>query len=135
MASRKLSDLAPVFLPRVAEWLVDCEAEGLDVLVYCTLRSHEEQARLYKIGRTVKGADVTASRPMGRIVTKAKPGQSAHNYGLAIDFVPMKAGKAMWSDTKAYDKAIKLAAARDMQSLRPMESPHLQMPDWRKHIL
>ena len=39
-------------------------------------RSLEEQARLYAQGRTLPGA----------IVTNAKPGQSWHNWGLAIDF-------------------------------------------------
>lgn len=136
MASRKLTDLAPVFLPRVAEWLADCDTEGLEILVYCTYRSREDQARLHRIGRTVKGAGVTKARPMGRIVTHARPGQSAHQHGLAIDFVPLKLGKAMWSDTRSYDKAIALALDRGMESLRPKESAHLQIAgfDWREHV-
>ena len=40
----------------------------------------EEQAALYKIGRSVKG----------KIVTNARPGESYHNYGLAFDWVPLK---------------------------------------------
>lgn len=40
-----------------------------------TLRSHEEQQKLYNQGRTQPG----------KIVTWAKAGQSYHNYGLAID--------------------------------------------------
>lgn len=136
MASRKLEDLAPIFRARVVEWLADCHAESLDLLIYCTHRSHNEQADLYKIGRTVKGAGVTKTRPMGRKVTNAKPGQSAHQWGLAIDFVPMKNGKAMWGDTKAYDAAIALALERGMESLRPFETAHLQIAgfDWREHV-
>lgn len=136
MASRKLEDLAPLFRARVAEWLADCHAESLEVLVYCTYRSHNEQADLYKIGRTVKGAGVTKTRPMGRKVTNAKPGQSAHQWGLAIDFVPMKNGKLLWGDTKRYDHAIKLAEARGMESLRPYELAHLQVAgfDWREYM-
>lgn len=42
-----------------------------------TLRTLEEQAALYAQGRTTKGS----------IVTNAKPGDSFHNYGLAIDIV------------------------------------------------
>jgi peptidoglycan L-alanyl-D-glutamate endopeptidase CwlK len=42
-----------------------------------TLRRFGEQDKLYAQGRTEKGS----------IVTKAKGGQSYHNYGLAIDIV------------------------------------------------
>lgn len=135
MASRKLEDLAPNFRALVVTWLADCHAEGIDVLVYCTYRSPHEQADLYKIGRTVKGAGVSAARPMGRKVTNAKPGQSAHQYGLALDFVPTLGGKPLWSDTKRYDRAIKLAERRGMESLRPYELAHLQIAgfDWREH--
>jgi len=57
------------------------------------LRSFEEQASLYAIGRTIK---VKEAR-----VTNAKAGQSWHNYGLAFDIVfliPDKDGKmkASW---------------------------------------
>ncbi|MDI3525845.1 MAG: peptidoglycan LD-endopeptidase CwlK [Tenuifilum sp.] len=56
-----------------------------------TLRTFEEQEELYSRGRT---------KP-GKIVTKAKPGRSYHNYGLALDFcLLMNDGKkASWSRT------------------------------------
>lgn len=133
MASRKLEDLKPVFRDRVEDWLEACKAAGLDILVYCTFRDVAEQTRLYKIGRTVKGDGVTEKRPMGRVVTNAKAGQSAHNYGLAIDFVPLINGKPQWSNKKLYDKAIALAGDQ-MKSLRPFELAHLEMPEWRKYI-
>jgi len=134
VASRSLDDLAPIFRARVDEWLADCEASDIDVLVYCTLRSGAEQDALYKVGRTVKGAGVTQRFPMGRKVTNAQAGQSAHQYGLAIDFVPMILGKAAWSNKELYGRAIQIAAARRMASLMPMEMAHLQMPNWREYI-
>lgn len=136
MPSRDINDLSAQFRPAAAMWLEDCRRAGLDILVTCTLRSHEEQAELYKIGRTKKGADVTASRPMGRRVTNAKPGQSAHQYGLALDFVPMVGGKPMWNDAKRFDTAIRLAEAHGMHSLRPMETAHLEVAgfDWREYM-
>lgn len=45
-----------------------------------TLRTFQEQDKLYAQGRSKKG----------RIVTGAKGGQSYHNYGLAIDIVLLK---------------------------------------------
>lgn len=49
----------------------------LAVRVTYSLRTFEEQQALYNQGRTTPG----------KIVTKAKAGQSYHNYGLALDFV------------------------------------------------
>lgn len=104
-------------------WLLDVGAAGLDVLITCTLRTGAEQDALYAKGRTAPGA----------IVTYAKAGQSAHGYGLALDFVLMDSGKPDWSgNTPAWDKAISLAETRGMQSLRPMESAHLQHPNWKQ---
>lgn len=51
------------------------------------LRTIDEQNELFAQGRT---------KP-GKVVTKAKGGQSYHNYGLAIDLVEMKDGKPNWN--------------------------------------
>ena len=114
---------------RAAAWLKACTTEGLDVLVYCTLRSMQEQAELYAQGR---------SKP-GRIVTYAKPGQSAHNYGLALDFCPLLAGKPVWSAASLlWKRPIALAEDAGLESAsrwtRFIEYPHLQVPDWRSYI-
>jgi peptidoglycan L-alanyl-D-glutamate endopeptidase CwlK len=55
-----------------------------------TLRTFDEQNKLYSIGRTIAG----------RKVTNAKGGQSYHNYGLAIDIVLIIDGKEISYDTK-----------------------------------
>ena len=51
-------------------------AENINVQVSSGLRTFEQQARLYAQGRTAPG----------NIVTNAEPGESVHNYGLAIDY-------------------------------------------------
>lgn len=65
-----------------------------------TLRTWAEQQALFNQGRTTKGAKVT----------NAKPGQSYHNYGLAIDIVLLldKDGNgtyetASWDTTTDFD--------------------------------
>lgn len=58
------------------------------------LRTKQEQDDLYAQGRT---------KP-GRIVTRAKFGQSFHSYGLAIDFVLLIDGKEVsWDINKDWD--------------------------------
>lgn len=67
-----------------------------------TLRTFAEQDALYAQGRT-KLYDANGNR-LG-VVTKAKGGQSIHNYGLALDIVLIKDNKtASWEDNVDFDK-------------------------------
>jgi hypothetical protein len=71
---------------------------------YCGLRTVEEQNALWAQGR---------SKP-GKIITKAKGGTSAHNYGCASDWTIFEDGKPMWPDAtdplwKQYQDAIRAA--------------------------
>lgn len=93
MASRSLDDLAPRVKAAAVAFVDECRACGLDVLIYCTLRSNEEQALIYKIGRSKPGA----------ILTNALPGASLHNpdktgKAWAFDAVPLVHGKAAFDD-------------------------------------
>lgn len=63
---------------------------GVHPVIVQTLRTFEEQALLYQKGRT---------RP-GPVVTNAKPGQSYHNWGLALDFCLQVKGKLIWTVNK-----------------------------------
>jgi peptidoglycan LD-endopeptidase CwlK len=95
MASRSLLDLEVGTRVRAERFLAACKGAGLEVLIYCTWRSHEEQNDLYCCGRSKPGA----------IVTNARGGQSWHNWRRAFDFVPMVAGKPQWNDRALYAKA------------------------------
>lgn len=86
MASRKIEDLHPDVQDRARTILAAWKEKGLDVLVTCTYRSNEEQDELYAQGRTKPGMKVT----------KARAGESQHNYRLAIDVVPIVNGKPVW---------------------------------------
>ena len=125
--SRDLNDLKPEFRTLVDPWLAACSAAGLDILVTCTLRTNEQQAALYDQGR---------SNP-GRIVTNAQPGQSAHNYGLALDVVPIVNGKADWSGSSpSWQQLAKLGQGAGLDWLGAPGSPfkeqaHFQLPNWR----
>ena len=101
MASRSLDDLLPPVRTRAERFLAACADVGLDILIYCTYRSPEEQNELYAQGRT---------KP-GRIVTNARGGESFHNHRCAFDFVPLVAGKPQWDDKTLYAKAGSIAEA------------------------
>ncbi len=72
--------------------------KGVTVEVISGLRSWSAQAALYAQGRT---------KP-GKIVTKARPGSSWHNYGLAIDLGLFKNG--IYLDERKPAEADKLYA-------------------------
>ena len=95
MSSRSLDDLLPQVKALAENFISSCKKQGVDILIYCTYRSKEEQDELYKLGRTEKG----------KIVTNARGGYSWHNYRRAFDFVPIVHGKPQWSDNALYTKA------------------------------
>jgi hypothetical protein len=79
---KNIDTLEVRFQRQVRGWVNEMVASKITPLIYCGRRTMEEQAALYAKGRT---------KQPGKIVTKAKPGQSYHNYGLAFDWVPLKA--------------------------------------------
>lgn len=129
MASRDLHDLHPALYPIAVKFVKIAKEEyDIDVLIYCTYRSDEEQAKEYAKGRT----------ELGKIVTYAKPGQSKHNHrlhdipaSLAFDCVPLRNGKAMWSDKASYielgeiGRSLGLEWAGDWKRFKEM--PHFQL--------
>lgn len=94
MASRELSDLEPETQALAKQFLQKCTDAGIDVLIYCTYRSINEQNIIYAQGRTSPG----------KIVTNARGGQSWHNWKRAFDFVPLVGGKPAWNATDLYKK-------------------------------
>lgn len=87
--SRDLSELTPDTRRKAQAFIAACRAAGIDLLVTSTYRDAESQAALYAQGRTAPG----------KIVTNAKPGQSWHNWRCALDVVPLRNGKPVWSTT------------------------------------
>lgn len=95
-------------------------AEGHPFEVYETYRTPKRQTFLFAQGRT---------RP-GKIITKAGPWSSYHQYGLAADFVLKINGNWSWDDKGARAKSWRrLHEIGRQNGLEPLsfELPHLQM--------
>jgi len=133
MSSRSIDDLTPIVRQSAIDHIQLCEVDGVELLIYCTLRTNAEQDALYAIGRTTSGA----------IVTNARAGESAHNpddtcKASAYDCCPMIGGKPMWdSKHPSWQIVIKngelaglSASARWAGKLK--EQAHFQDSNWRK---
>jgi peptidoglycan L-alanyl-D-glutamate endopeptidase CwlK len=105
MASRSLFDLHPAVRERAQKFTAQCDQQGITLLVTCTFRSSDEQAALFAQGRNPLAVVNTLRTHAGlgpieesanKVVTKAKPGQSLHEYKCALDVVPLESGKCIW---------------------------------------
>ena len=125
MASRSLDDLDPRVQPTARAVVKAWKDKGFEGLITCTYRSNEEQEVLYSKGR----GGVPGPR-----VTYARAGQSFHNHGLAIDFVPVVNGKLLWdSDSPLWGILARIAMEVDPTiewggywSPRKRDLPHIQ---------
>jgi peptidoglycan L-alanyl-D-glutamate endopeptidase CwlK len=89
--SRDIADLHPAVREKARAFIAACDTAGIDLLITSTYRDFDSQGALYAQGRTTSG----------KVVTNAKPGHSWHNWRLAFDVVPLRAGKPVWSTTGA----------------------------------
>ncbi len=121
MRDTDISKLHPVLRTKAVEVVQRLNEQGIPFKIFEAFRTPRRQAQLYAQGRN--GAP-------GRIVTKARPWHSYHQYGVAADFVLNIDGEWSW-DTRG-EKAgwwKKLHEVAKEQGLEPVsfELPHLQL--------
>lgn len=127
MANTRLASLEPEFRPIVEAVLKDVsEVTGLPWIIVSGRRSMLEQGQLFDQGRILPG----------KIVTKARPGESAHNFGLAADLAPMKDGKVWWNAPREIWQAMAdIAVAKGLTAGFYFKSfydaPHIESPSWK----
>lgn len=118
-----LDQLYLPFLQKLLDAVAQCNAQGVTYVATLGYRTFEQQAKLYFQGRTMPGPKVT----------NAGPGESAHNYGLACDFVCMRDGQPDWRGESYQllgDEAKKagLVWGGDFKGL--VDDPHVQWPGY-----
>lgn len=97
ITQKRTDKLHPIVRDEVKKIIAECDAAltgKAKIRITQGLRTFDEQAQLYAIGRT----------KAGKKVTNAKAGQSIHNYGLAVDMCLIIDGKtASWDTAKDWD--------------------------------
>ena len=84
-----LQALHPFFRDKVLLLMNRCRAQGIDMAGVESFRTHAKQAEYFS---------------MGRKYTRFKGGRSRHQYGLAVDVVPIVNGKAEWKNKRLWKK-------------------------------
>ena len=119
---RALEHLHPVFRERAIDLMDRFEQENLPFQLFEGYRTPQRQAHLFAQGRTAPGP----------IVTKARPWQSYHQYGVAGDFVLKINGNWSWeTNGEKGEWWSRLHELADQVDLKPLswELPHLQLKD------
>ena len=124
----KIATLDPSFIPLVQAFkLALLKATGYEWLADQGRRTIAQQNAIYAQGRSAPG----------KVCTKAKGGQSAHNFGLAVDLVPIKDGdlwweapKSLWQQAADLAKTMGLVPGFYFNSL--FDPDHFEAPDWKK---
>lgn len=126
-SSRRIDDLHKDFQPMVRDLLERGNAvmvDGWQFFITDGFRSMTDQQKMYDQGRTTPGA----------IITQAKPGQSPHNYGLAVDMAFQKDGQLSYSQdlyALVYPIARELGFELGADWTSFVDRPHFQHPNWR----
>lgn len=120
----RLSSVCPQLAERVRRMADMLAQEGIVIRVTQGLRTWDEQNRLYQRGRTVPGPKVT----------NAAAGSSYHNYGLAVDCVPMEHDQPDWNTEHpawkrmiAIGESVGLVSGSEWRTFPDM--PHFQFTD------
>jgi len=112
--SEELTEVHPILARKVIQIIELAKREGYNVTVTQGLRTFAEQDKLFK------------KRPR---VTKARGGQSYHNYGVAADLAFVVNGKISW-DEKLYKNIGRWASQVGLTwggNWKFIDYPHLQL--------
>jgi hypothetical protein len=84
-----LNALHPYFRDKIVELIAKCKSQGIELSIVESYRTHAKQSEY-------KG--------MGRKYTSSKAGRSKHQYGLAVDLVPIVDSVAVWDNSALWRK-------------------------------
>ena len=124
----KVEGLRPFFKRIILAHKILCtrefEPQGISIFYYCGYRSSDDQDKLYAIGRGEKDTR--------KKVTWVTGGDSYHQYGWAVDFVPVLGGNLLWEDKAIYERCGIFAESLGLDwagrwAIDKRESPHIQL--------
>ena len=144
----RLDLLAPWLYAPVLRFIQQAHKLGVQLCVVHTWRSVQEQTLIYQKGRTYDRANgIWVVSDEKAVVTKAKPGTSAHNVvdqagkpaSVAVDVMPLRNGQIEWIEGFAfwqpiYDLAWKCGLdplGDTVGAYLPGDWGHFEEPGWK----
>lgn len=119
----KLQNVHPVLADKVRRMSEMLALEGITIRVTQGLRSWSDQMALWLKGRDSRGNVIDSSK----VVTKAAPGHSYHNFGLAVDVAPFTDNTPDWNLTHpAWKRIVAVGESLGLTSGSEWRS----FPDW-----
>jgi len=125
ISETRLQDVHPQLARKIRQMADILETDRPPVTLRVTqgLRSWQEQAQLYAQGRSAPG----------KVVTNAEPGSSWHNFGLAVDVVPLGLeGQPDWNTSHPiWHRLVQLGTSLGLQAGGQFRTfvdyPHFQL--------
>jgi hypothetical protein len=84
-----LQSLHPYFRDKISILIANCKAKGIELAIVESYRTHAKQSEYYQ---------------MGKKYTRTPGGKSKHQYGLAVDVVPMVKGQPQWDNVTLWKR-------------------------------
>jgi len=92
-SEKRLASVHPVLASKIRQLADQLSKEGVTIKVTQGLRSWSDQMALWLKGRDARGNIVDPTK----VVTKAAPGHSYHQFGLAVDVAPFTDNTPDWN--------------------------------------
>ena len=122
--SKDLNLIHPKLRKIVRILIGQCEDQGLPILITDGFRTQSEQDRLYNQGRTTAGI----------VVTNVKWPDSAHNWGVAVDFCRNVKGREYDDSDNFFEKVAMIGKKLGLEWggdwNKFVDKPHLQLPEY-----
>jgi hypothetical protein len=84
-----LQSLHPYFRDKISQLIKNCKKKGIELTIVESYRTHAKQSEYFN---------------MGRKYTRSAGGKSKHQYGLAVDVVPVIDSVAVWDNLTLWKK-------------------------------
>jgi hypothetical protein len=84
-----LQSLHPYFRDKICQLIQNCRVRGIELAIVESYRTHAKQSEYYS---------------MGKKYTRSAGGKSKHQYGLAVDLVPVSDSVALWDNVSLWRK-------------------------------
>lgn len=124
-SEKNIKTLNPKIQPIARKLIETAVEQGIHVKIICGTRTYEEQDDLYAQGRSKDG----------EIVTRARGGQSLHNFGTAFDVgIFSKDGKKYYGESNDYKTVGQIGESLGLEwggNWEFEDQPHFQYTEGR----